>query len=142
MTKKRFISEDELDQFMLNGNFRPVCQYGRNMPVEEGEVGAIVRECYDCKLDPETGLWVSSVKFEERLFLNKASPWLDYENNELFEGDKIRHPDGDIGVIEFHSKFKDPADQWWVNYGNGPLSRLCMQIGDKGRAVKCGVKDG
>ncbi|MCK4891534.1 MAG: hypothetical protein KAS78_02585 [Candidatus Pacebacteria bacterium] len=63
-------------------------------------------------------------------------PWSDFENNELFEGDIIVHPDGTTGTIIFKSEYINPHNQWFVDYGEGDLSRLNLQIGDKGRAVK------
>ena len=64
------------------------------------------------------------------------APWTDFKNNELFEGDAIIHPDGTIGTIVFKHKNNDPNDEWLVDYGDGTPSRLCLQIGNKGRAVK------
>lgn len=66
----------------------------------------------------------------------RKAPWVDSQNNELFDGDTIVHPDGQTGTIEFHCTLHSPTDQWLVNYGDGVPSRLCLQIGDKGRAVK------
>lgn len=72
----------------------------------------------------------------DRVVMRKA-PWLDYRGNALFEGDIIEHPDGKRGRIEFHRRPERVSDQWRVDYGTGNHSRLCLQIGDKGRAVKC-----
>lgn len=65
--------------------------------------------------------------------MNKA-PWPDYHGNEIHEGDVILHPTGERGVVVFLKDEHDPGDQWRVHYDDGPLSRLCLQIGDKGRA--------
>ncbi len=69
-------------------------------------------------------------------FIKKKVPWLDLNNNELFEGDTIRHPDGETGIIIFCGKCTGVHDQWRVDYGDGVPSRLSLQIGDKGQAVK------
>lgn len=69
---------------------------------------------------------------------NKA-PWPDFAGHDIHEGDTIEHPSGDRGTVAFLAHEKDPGDQWRVDYGTGDLSRLCLQIGDKGRAVVSGV---
>jgi len=66
--------------------------------------------------------------------MNKA-PWNDSAGNEIHEGDTLQHPSGERGRVVFLAHESDPADQWRVNYGEPALSRLCLQIGDKGRAV-------
>ena len=63
-------------------------------------------------------------------------PWPDFEGNDLFSGDTIKHPSGQVGVILFNSEREDESDQWIVDYGCGFNSRLCLQIGDKGQATK------
>ena len=67
--------------------------------------------------------------------MNKA-PWKDYEGNDLFEGDRIRHPSGEVGVIVCIAEHVDPNDRWRVDYGPQGISRLCLQVGWKGMAVK------
>lgn len=67
----------------------------------------------------------------------KKAPWPDYEGNDLFDGDKIRHPSGQTGLIFYQAiSSLDETDNWLVQYHGGPASRLCLQIGDKGKAVK------
>lgn len=67
--------------------------------------------------------------------MKRVAPWLDYAGKEIHEGDTIRHPDGEVGKVVFlYYEFND-SDAWRVNYGEGKLSRLCLQIGDKGQAV-------
>ena len=67
--------------------------------------------------------------------MNKA-PWADFEGNYLFEGDIIIHPSGESGIIVFDKKFKCCDAMWFVDYGGGDFSQLCLQIGDKGQARK------
>lgn len=66
----------------------------------------------------------------------RKSPWPDYEGNELFEGDTIRHPDGDMGVIVYLDSIKGEHNKWRVNYTDGHQAKLFLQIDDKGMAVK------
>lgn len=66
--------------------------------------------------------------------MNKA-PWLDYAGSEVHEGDRIRHPSGEDGVVVYLADEDEPEDQWRVDYGHVGLSRLCLQLGDKGQAV-------
>jgi hypothetical protein len=68
---------------------------------------------------------------------NAASkaPWPDFTGHDIHEGDTIEHPSGERGTVVFLAHEADPGDQWRVDYGGGNLSRLCLQIGDKGRAV-------
>lgn len=71
---------------------------------------------------------------------NKA-PWPDYRGAEIFEGDTIIHPTGETGKVVFLDKEKEPSDQWRVDYRTGDLSRLCLQIGDKGQAYVLATKE-
>lgn len=64
-----------------------------------------------------------------------AAPWTDFAGNAIHEGDEILHPSGDRGTVVFLKDEADPADQWRVDYGSSGLSRLCLQIGDRGMAV-------
>lgn len=65
---------------------------------------------------------------------NKA-PWPDFAGNEIHAGDVIRHPGGEQGTVVFLAEESESGDQWRVRYDDGPLSRLVLQIGDKGMAV-------
>jgi hypothetical protein len=64
----------------------------------------------------------------------KKAPWKDYEGNDIHEGDIIVHPSGETGTVVITDKESD-GDKWRVDYGDAILSRLCLQIGDKGKAV-------
>jgi hypothetical protein len=66
--------------------------------------------------------------------MNKA-PWTDFAGHDIHEGDTIEHPSGERGRVVFLAQENDPSDQWRVDYGEAGLSRLCLQIGDKGKAV-------
>ena len=62
------------------------------------------------------------------------SPYKDYNGNDIYEGDDIMHPDLTVGTVVTTDDEK-PEDKWRVDYKDGsPLSRLCLQVGDKGRA--------
>lgn len=65
-----------------------------------------------------------------------AAPWPDYAGNAVHEGDTIRHPSGEQGVVVLLPDEAEPEDQWRVDYGEGWVSRLCLQMGDKGQAVR------
>jgi len=77
-------------------------------------------------------LTVNKINGGERLKV----PWPDFAGNDLFEGDRIKHPSGEEGKIVYLSEHQLPEDQWRVNYGDGSLSCLILQIGDKGMAAK------
>lgn len=66
--------------------------------------------------------------------MSKA-PWPDINGQDIYDGDTIEHPSGERGTVVFLSHETDPGDQWRVDYGNAGLSRLCLQIGERGRAV-------
>lgn len=66
--------------------------------------------------------------------MNKA-PWPDFNDQDIYESDTIRHPSGETGKVVFLATEKEASDQWRVEYDADGLSRLCLQIGDKGRAV-------
>jgi hypothetical protein len=64
--------------------------------------------------------------------MNKA-PWTDFAGNDIHVGDTIEHPSGERGKVVF-LLLEHPSDQWRVDYGT-ELLRLCLQVGDRGRAV-------
>ena len=70
-------------------------------------------------------------------YSRKKAPWPDYKGNDLFEGDVIKHPSGEQGVIIYYEMREGEYehDKWRVRYEDC-LSRLGLQIGDKGQAVK------
>src|SRR5690242_1993601 len=63
------------------------------------------------------------------------APWKDFSGSDIHEGDVISHPCGERGKVVFLPEYSEAADQWRVDYDGIPLSRLCLQIGDKGQAV-------
>lgn len=65
----------------------------------------------------------------------RKAPWPDFAGNPIHEGDTIEHPSGDRGMVVLLPNEEHEGDQWRVDYGSGDLSRLSLQIGDKGRAV-------
>lgn len=68
--------------------------------------------------------------------MKNIAPWRDFFGNVLCEGDLIRHPDGSEGNVTFDGSKSHVSDHWKVSYSDGQLSRLCLQIGDKGMARK------
>lgn len=66
----------------------------------------------------------------------RKCPWPDYVGNPIHAGDVIVHPaNGERGVVVFLAHERDIGDAWRVRYEDGTISRLCLQLGDKGRAV-------
>ena len=66
----------------------------------------------------------------------RLCPFTDFAGNPIKDGDVIKHPSGQTGVVRRVDPISEPeTDLWRVDYGSPPLSRLCLQIGDKGRAV-------
>lgn len=65
----------------------------------------------------------------------RKAPWPDFAGNPIHEGDTIKHPSGEQGSVVFLPHEEHDGDQWRVDYGTGDLSRLCLQIGNKGQAV-------
>ena len=66
----------------------------------------------------------------------KLAPWKDFVGNDIHEGDIITHPSGESGKVVFLPEEAEQDDQWGVAYvGYKYLSRLCLQIGDRGQAV-------
>lgn len=63
--------------------------------------------------------------------LKLKSPFTDYRGEPLFNGDLIVHPEsiqcGRVCIVGL---------EWFVDYGDGNPSRLSLQVGDKGQAVK------
>lgn len=67
---------------------------------------------------------------------NHKAPWPDFTGVDIYEGDVIEHPSGEHGIVVFMATEVDPINQWLVEYGDdGYLSRLSLQVGDKGRAI-------
>lgn len=65
----------------------------------------------------------------------KIAPWKDFKGGEITEGCIIAHPSGQQGTVIFKPDREQETDQWVVDYGDGIESRLCLQIGDNGRAI-------
>lgn len=64
-----------------------------------------------------------------------SAPWSDFAGNPIRDGDTIRHPGGEIGRVVYQPEGETESDRWRVDYGTGTLSRLVLQVGDKGQAV-------
>lgn len=64
----------------------------------------------------------------------KLAPWTDFSDLDIYEGDVIRHPSGEIGRVVYDASQTDVLDQWRVEYIDGALGSLCDQIGIKGQA--------
>jgi len=66
-----------------------------------------------------------------------VAPWSDFAGNQIRVGDLLLHPTGECGEVIFDSSKPTPEEQWRVDYGDGFLSLLCLQIGEKGQARVC-----
>ena len=65
-----------------------------------------------------------------------VAPWPDFLNQTIHHGDLLTHPDGtEFVAIRLPGSRHPPGDAWRAVYDEGPISRLVLQIGDKGRAV-------
>lgn len=68
----------------------------------------------------------------KRPFTKLKSHIKDYNGNDIYEGDKIIHPSGQTATVKY---LDNDIDNWRVDYGDGVLSRLSLQVGDKGMAT-------
>ena len=64
-----------------------------------------------------------------------VAPWPDFAGNQIRDKDRIRHPDGTAGTVLHLPKLGEGGEAWRVVYEHGDISRLSLQIGDKGQAV-------
>lgn len=69
---------------------------------------------------------------------HRLAPWTDYSGYPIFENDLIQHPSGEIALVVFLESESEQSNQWRVKYSDNSLSRLCLQIGDKGQAIVIG----
>lgn len=67
----------------------------------------------------------------------RTAPWPDFAGHPVCAGDWIAHPSGETGqVVCLTFAEHSDTDRWRVRYkGCKTLSRLALQIGEKGRAV-------
>lgn len=66
----------------------------------------------------------------------RIAPWRDFAGNELCEGDRIRHPNGEAATVVFAPRGGDITSEWLADYDGGTAGRLCLQLGEKGQAVR------
>lgn len=62
------------------------------------------------------------------------APWSDALGQTIRHGDRLSHPDGTEFVAVRLNGFTDKGDAWRAIYDDASVSRLSLQIGDKGRA--------
>lgn len=73
------------------------------------------------------------------------APWPDYRGAEIYDGDTIIHPSGETGTVVYIPHPPEvgrnvDGDSWFVDYGTRPMSRLSLQIGNKGQACVLATK--
>lgn len=60
------------------------------------------------------------------------APWPDFLGQPIYHGDRISHPDGNEFIA---IRLGTDDDSWRAVYGeDGAISRLSLQVGDKGQA--------
>lgn len=60
------------------------------------------------------------------------APWTDFNCNKIYEGDTIVHPGGSTAKVVHDTSYRN---DWRAVYEDGESCSLCLQVGDKGRAV-------
>lgn len=68
----------------------------------------------------------------------RKAPWPDYRGADIFEGDTIIHPTGEVAKVVFAADHENP---WRAEYSNGDSLWLGNQIGDKGMAFVLATKE-
>jgi hypothetical protein len=67
---------------------------------------------------------------------SEVAPWPDFLGQSIQHGARLLHPqDGNEFVAVRLHGHADESDAWRAVYDDGTVSRLCLQIGDKGQAV-------
>lgn len=64
------------------------------------------------------------------------APWPDFAGNPIRHGDRLAHPTGEEFTAVWLKGHEDEGDAWRAVYDNATVSRLGLQIGDKGQAVR------
>lgn len=66
--------------------------------------------------------------------INRECPYRDFKGNRIFEDDKLIHPvSEEIGTVVWQDKGND-YDSWLLDYNDGTLSRLSLQVQEAGQA--------
>jgi hypothetical protein len=63
-----------------------------------------------------------------------VAPWPDYLGQPIHHGARLSHPDGTGFVAVRLMGHDSDGDAWRAVYDDASVSRLCLQIGDKGQA--------
>jgi hypothetical protein len=63
-----------------------------------------------------------------------VAPWPDYLGQPIHHGARLAHPDGTGFVAVRLMGYDSEGDSWRAVYDDASVSRLCLQIGDKGQA--------
>lgn len=75
----------------------------------------------------------------QRLASPKMAPYDDYNDEDLYDLDLIRHPDGTVGRVVYLPDAPPPT-RWMVLYNDGVLLPLHEQV-TQGRAIRVGLTE-
>lgn len=67
-----------------------------------------------------------------------VAPWPDFAGNSIHQGDRLVHPTGESFVAVRLDGWEQETDAWRAVYDDATVSRLCLQLGDRGCAVVAG----
>lgn len=100
------------------------------LSIVDATIGPMITFAKDC---PPIRLLRESIEHSA----SPLAPWLDFHDQPIRHGDRLVHPDGTTFVAVRLNGYADEGDAWRVVYDSDlqHVSRLCLQIGDKGRAV-------
>jgi hypothetical protein len=63
-----------------------------------------------------------------------VAPWPDFSGQPIHHGDRLTHPDGTEFTAVWLKGHEYDGDAWRAVYDDATVSRLGLQIGDKGQA--------
>lgn len=75
--------------------------------------------------------WMARAHQDDR----PVAPWPDFAGNPIRHGDRLAHPTGEEFTAVWLKGHEHEGDAWRAVYDDATMSRLGLQIGDKGQAV-------
>lgn len=113
-----------------------ICDHHNNLLVEIFELANAFNEADNEAFNRHWYKKPDDNKATEIQALKPQCPWSTGSGDTVWDGDVICHPSGECGTIVFISPYAEAVDRWRVDYGDEYLSRLALQIGEKGQAEK------